>query len=368
MLKRSFSLLILLVVSLNHVVQAQDAQVPKPPAEEKPLPPIDPPEYKLVCDPNPAQVLDPVKCVLSIYHVPEINVKLSADATVEQGEATLPLKQEDGRLLTTRSFVVKATDLNKALRIKNLKIIWEAVKGQKGEIPIPTYKINIKPLLTSINQPKIRDFNTPSGRVNQEVSTEQKQQFWQKHGPIPLERFNWELVIFLGAIVVILVGLLIGWILRKWKEARDREIKPFVDLRPAHIIAVEALDLLKNDEKARNQYKLYYQKLSEIIRAYMERRYGFGALEMTSDEIRSALNQEMILNQHRLYIDDFLTDTDLIKFAGLTPSEHALDQILKSAYHLVELTKQEEMPEEKAEEIVQDQGKNQKNKKKRGKK
>ncbi len=327
-----------------HVSSAQPTPATVSETPKDPPPPIDPPEYKLVCQPNPAQILEPVRCELAIYHLPIITVKLSAGPEVEQGQATLPIPQQDGRLLTTRTFEVKAKELNQSLRIKNLVLLWEGNQGQKGEIKIPTHKINIKPLTTGINQPQIRNFSQPTGR-NQEIQTQDLERFWQMHGPLPLERFNWELVIAVGSIIVIALGFLIGWLVRKWKEARERRAMPYVDPRPAHVIAFEALKLIEKDEQLRKNYKIYYQKLSEAIRAYLEKRYGFSALEMTSDEIRNALNGFALLHQQRVSIDDFLSDTDLVKFADFTPSEHALDQIIKNAFTLVDQTKEEEQVE-----------------------
>lgn len=88
--------------------------------------------------------------------------------------------------------------------------------------------------------------------------------------------------------------------------------------------------------------KEFYFRLSEIVRAYLEKRFEFKALEMTSDEIRysfRAIERDRItaeLNKRGLSetefrillpermaqsaalvaVEDFLVETDWVKFAS----------------------------------------------------
>ena len=58
---------------------------------------------------------------------------------------------------------------------------------------------------------------------------------------------------------------------------------------PPHIAAIQALETLHNQKLWQSgRHKQYYSGLTDILRTYLAGRYGFGAMEMTSDEILAA--------------------------------------------------------------------------------
>mgnify|MGYP001181648062 CR=1 FL=1 len=84
--------------------------------------------------------------------------------------------------------------------------------------------------------------------------------------------------------------------------------------------------------------KDYYFRLSEIVRGYLERRFGINGLEMTSDEIRRWLHSNTFTAEIRLSIDDFLGETDLVKFADFSPDDAATETVTRLARGLITLT------------------------------
>ena len=59
---------------------------------------------------------------------------------------------------------------------------------------------------------------------------------------------------------------------------------------PPHIAAIQALETLHNQKLWQSgRHKQYYSGLTDILRTYLAGRYGFGAMEMTSDEILAAV-------------------------------------------------------------------------------
>ncbi len=73
-----------------------------------------------------------------------------------------------------------------------------------------------------------------------------------------------------------------------------------------------------------NQPKEYHTELVDILRVYIEERFGINVMELTSDEIlyKVAVHKEM--SQHRLLLSNILHIADLAKFAKAqpTPQEH----------------------------------------------
>ena len=94
--------------------------------------------------------------------------------------------------------------------------------------------------------------------------------------------------------------------------------------------------------------KEYYTKLTDTLRRYIEERYGFSALEMTSSEIIERLvstGDNSSLDELRQL---FMT-ADLVKFAKYSTMINENDANLVSAIDFINQTKQENMP---TEEVV----------------
>ena len=91
--------------------------------------------------------------------------------------------------------------------------------------------------------------------------------------------------------------------------------------------------------------KEYYTKLTDTIRRYIEERYGFNAMEMTSSEIianLTATQDESALSELRHL---FLT-ADLVKFAKYSTLINENDMNLVNAIDFINQTKLENEPVE----------------------
>jgi CHASE3 domain sensor protein len=93
--------------------------------------------------------------------------------------------------------------------------------------------------------------------------------------------------------------------------------------------------------------KEYYTKLTDTLRRYIEERYGFSAMEMTSSEIIERLMQtdQQSLDELRQL---FMT-ADLVKFAKYSTMINENDANLVNAIDFINQTKQENQPTETVE-------------------
>lgn len=141
-------------------------------------------------------------------------------------------------------------------------------------------------------------------------------------------------VMILGAIAIIIYTI---YLRRKSKKPLIL-FKPKPEL-PAHILAIEALNHLKDEALwKRGRFKEYYTGLTDILRNYFERRYGVMAQEMTSDEILEALKSHTngsLLNK----LKNLFYTADLVKFAKGIPESYENEVNLDIAYDFVETTK-----------------------------
>ena len=144
----------------------------------------------------------------------------------------------------------------------------------------------------------------------------------------------------LGGIIFLAAAGFLFWYLRRRKMNKPvfGTSKPE---DPAHIIAFRELRNLK-DEKLwqQSEFKIYYTRLTEIIRRYLGRRYGIPAMEMTSYEILDVWNRS---GEDRQDLSDklnlLLNLADLVKFAKQKPHASENEENMERAFEFIEKTK-----------------------------
>lgn len=113
---------------------------------------------------------------------------------------------------------------------------------------------------------------------------------------------------------------------------------------PPHEIALADLDALAREREAMiaaGAYQDYYLRLTEIAKRYLGARFGFEALDRTTEEIQDLLQGGRVRIEPldpKLVIR-FLQDCDLVKFARLAPPEQETHDALQLVRDMVEHTK-----------------------------
>ena len=150
----------------------------------------------------------------------------------------------------------------------------------------------------------------------------------------------------------LLMLLAAGYALKRYLASRGKGFgdlfKPAPPL-PPHVAAIQALEALHNQKLwQNNRHKQYYSGLTDILRTYIAARWGFGAMEMTSDEIIETMRPEELPDKARMDLTAILRDADLVKFAKATPEAEQNEADYLKAYYFVEETKpvEEEAPAE----------------------
>ena len=118
---------------------------------------------------------------------------------------------------------------------------------------------------------------------------------------------------------------------------------------PPHQEAMKHIEEIKaNKNIQREDPKLYYTELTDVIRTYIAERFGFNAMEMTSSEIIEQLLQ--VKDKDSLKDLKYLFETaDLVKFAKHAPMMNENDMNLVNAVDFINETKIEEEPGTKKE-------------------
>lgn len=128
-----------------------------------------------------------------------------------------------------------------------------------------------------------------------------------------------EILIYAIMMMIFLV-LIILLILRLKNKKSTFPIKKAMPHEPAHNIALRNLETLRLKKLwQQGEYKLYYSELTEILRVYLENRWGIQAMEMVSDEIIHALHQQKIAENLIQKVTYTLYHSDMVKFAKGQP-------------------------------------------------
>jgi hypothetical protein len=131
-----------------------------------------------------------------------------------------------------------------------------------------------------------------------------------------------------------------GWWWRKRMLQAKGESEPAVPLLPADEEAVRALIVLKDQKyPSRGMLKEFYSEFSQIMRRYLERRYEFPALEMTTFDLEYEFEEgryPVVLRQRLLPL---LREADLVKFAKYVPDYRECDAQVDLGFELITLTR-----------------------------
>lgn len=158
----------------------------------------------------------------------------------------------------------------------------------------------------------------------------------------------------LGLVVLAGLILLTIYLLKRYGKGIRNIFHPAPPL-PPHVVAIQALETLHSQKLWQSgRYKQYYSTLTDILRTYLAGRYGFGAMEMTSDEILQAVRRYELPQKSVMDLNTILRSADLVKFAKAMPeSEQNEDCYLKAFYFVEETKPKEETGEESDEETQQ---------------
>lgn len=121
---------------------------------------------------------------------------------------------------------------------------------------------------------------------------------------------------------------------------------------PPHQVAMQEIQRIKEERTwATEESKEYYTQLTDTLRTYIQERYGFRAMDMTTGEIIERLTRENDAEALSELSQLFQT-ADLVKFAKLTTPINENDANLLTAMQYIDHTKQEVDPNEQKEEPV----------------
>lgn len=152
--------------------------------------------------------------------------------------------------------------------------------------------------------------------------------------------------------ILIVVGCLAAagvavFLFIKRRRIREKLIPPL----PAHEKAYRRLqELLESGMLDEHRYREFTAAVADVLRQYIEDRYGLRAPERTTEEflVEAGAGLPVAPEQKRI-LEDFLTYCDLVKFAALEPAAEDVKSSFNTCKEFIESTKEREEVKSAAE-------------------
>lgn len=151
------------------------------------------------------------------------------------------------------------------------------------------------------------------------------------------------------ALVAILA--LVWFLVRRYRNKPRPEPEPVEekDLRPADVIALEALHRIAAEEIfKRGKIKEYHTEITGVLRDYLQAVFGIPAHELTTRQIMDQLRYSGISDGSIRQLRTILLRADMVKFAKEIPSDPENVLALRDAETFVKATRPAEKPAEEA--------------------
>jgi hypothetical protein len=243
-------------------------------------------------------------------------------------------------------------------------------KQRNGILKLIEYKItvyepgayNIPPIIIKCRDANGREFSVmsqPLGFSVRSVRSNDAQTIRDIKAPEGVPRDITPYILILG---IIIVGFIVATYFYFKRRKVSITVKPETVIlqRLPHEIALEELHEIElMGLVAKGEIKEYCTRISDVIRRYIEKRYGIAAMELTTAKILDALEtiwehgDLIVANEENssLYqreipphwgilidkIGDFLNACDSVKFAKYQPNADEAYNLLQQARNIVEI-------------------------------
>ena len=300
-----------------------------------------------------AQVLVDVKVdSLQLFIGEQTNLTLSVTLGAKQKVQLPTLKKGDQIIPLIEVLNVQRPDTNYMDEGKRMEIIqrYTITAWDSSLYYLPPFEVTVDGKKYASKSLAIKVYTV-------DVDTLHIDKFYPPNGimDVPFAWSDWDDVVYSSFLVVV---LLILCVVLYYHVVVGKPIVRIIRRKkvlPPHKVAINEIERIKADRKwATEDSKEYYTLLTDALRTYIQERYGFSAMEMTSSQIIDRLtseNDEQALSELR----DIFTTADLVKFAKWSTLINENDANLVAAVEYINQTKVEVDPNVKPEpEIIKE--------------
>lgn len=260
---------------------------------------------------------DPVTYTVTIEHAPDIRILSNIPAP--DSDVLEIKKVEDIRSQNKKAVVTGRKFILTTYRLGEFILDPVVVQYRKKDQPVKTIQTN-KLFLT----------------VKSIAEGEPKEDIRDVKSVVSLP---WRLKKTLYFLAVLALGFLGFWIYRVLVKKKARIQPETSPLPPEEEALMRLKELFESDLLRQGFVKLYYLKLSEILKRYFERRYNILAQELTTIEILRALRLLRLDSALYQKIQYVLEAADLAKFAKWVPTASEILLLNKKSEEIIQESK-----------------------------
>ena len=277
-------------------------------------------------DKDEVTIGDKIKFVIRVKYkgnitlqFPEVGEQIGVFTIKETGIAESPKREKDGYSVVVRNYVLNSYEIGRQT-VPSLKIKYKGSHGD-GEVAANEVTIDIKGVIKEGEiLGDIKDIHPP-------VDV-----------PTSIKRLILWISVGLGALL--LSGVVYGLVYKFKKRSKIQE-RQFIRRTP-HGTAYELLERLsKEDLIAKGLVREYYYSITNILRHYIEARFGLLAPERTTEEFLTEMAHTNQLDAaHKILIREFLERCDMVKYAKYGPSNFEIKETYDAAKRFIDETKE----------------------------
>ena len=263
----------------------------------------------------------------------------SADITFEQSdgcdfELVEPAVEAGSRVENekiVKRYVLKFSPLKTGacvLKGITVKVTGSDVKGE-GRVELEPIEFNVASSLTKQDVDRIKKEGVDP-LINESMKLE----------PVVSIPYDKRIISAAAAGVILLLAVIIVLAV-KWKRARARRIV-YV---PLNYLVRSVIGKLSRLELATmGQYDLYYQKVCDVLRYYLEYRFDLKARDMTTEEFLERLRESSELDtETKADLKYFMEHCDMVKFARYVPDTDQISYVGRLLEEFVDKTADPEL-------------------------
>lgn len=312
-------------------------------------------------------------------------VVLTAAAVQAQDDALGEIRVESGVDKSTMTIGELVTYSVRAIHTPDVQVIWPSLASNLGAFEIRDYLVHepdrqgdeivekIEYTISTFDTgayvipPIILEYRVAGDSASHRLQTEPLEIYVRSLKPseegdirglkpqavIPRD---WKLLMLYIAAGVLSVGLIwaLVWYFKFRKKGEPLFARPQEPPRPAHEVAIEALQQLEQEQLfEKGEVKRYFSRLADILRVYLRARFDFDAMEMTTREITEQLTTLQEFPDLAERVSAVLKVCDLAKFAKYRSSVDESRSSLTAIRDIVESTRPKPILPEEADGRLQ---------------
>ena len=156
--------------------------------------------------------------------------------------------------------------------------------------------------------------------------------------------FPWAAV--LGSLAALLILAALGYfVYRRW--LKPKQLAAAVDNRPPYQRALDDLARIAAMQlPQQGRFKEHYTLVTDVLRRYLEARYGVNALERTTAELHQELKFASISPELTRRFIALFEDSDFVKFAKVIPELQESEELIAKSEALIMKSEDELRPRE----------------------